>query len=91
MTAPGYVSGMTTTLTVAPERPLETEPDGFPSIDPPTPQPDGPGEPFPPRQPQPEPDPLPDRPPMPQPNPDPFPQPDKPPSPEPLPDPFPRI
>ena len=63
----------TMTMTVAPERP-DLAPDGFPSIDPPSPQPDGPpGEPFPPRQPQPEPDPLPDRPPMPEPPTDPFP------------------
>jgi periplasmic protein TonB len=76
-------------MTVAPERP-GTVPDGFPEIDPQGPQPDGPGDPFPPRQPQPEPDPLPDRPPMPEPA-GPFPQPDRPPMPEPEPEPFPRI
>ena len=62
----------TMTMTVAPERPA-TEPDGFPRIDPPDPQPDGPGDPFPPHEPQPEPDPLPDRPPMPEPPTEPFP------------------
>jgi hypothetical protein len=63
----------TATMTVAPER-SETAPDGFPPIDPPDPQPDGPGEPFPPHRPQPEPDPMPDRPPMPEPDPQPVPQ-----------------
>lgn len=77
----------TTTMTVAPERP-EVAPDGFPRIDPPDVEPEGP---FPPHQPQPQPDPLPDRPPMPEPSPDPFPQPDRPPMPEPSPEPFPRI
>jgi len=75
---------MNTTMTVAPERPDtrepllpppgHTAPDGFPRIDPLDPQPDGPGDPFPPHRPQPEPDPLPDRPPMPEPEPQPFPQ-----------------
>ena len=63
---------MTSTMTVAPERP-DSVPDGFPRIDPPDPQPDGPGKPFPPLDPEPAPDPLPDRPPMPEPQTDPFP------------------
>ena len=62
-----------TTSTIAPERP-EVALDGFPPIEPPGPQPDGPGDPFPPRKPEPEPDPLPDRPPMPTPDPQPIPQ-----------------
>ena len=64
---------MTPTQTVAPERP-DMAPDPFPRIDPPEPQPDGPGNPFPPREPFPEPDPLPDRPPMPEPDLGPIPQ-----------------
>ena len=70
---------MTSTMTVAPERP-DVAPDGFPTIDPLFPQPDRPDEPFPepdrpdqPFPPQPQPDPLPDRPPMPEPPTDPFP------------------
>jgi hypothetical protein len=62
---------ITSTMTVAPERP-DTAPDGFPTIDPLDPQPDGPGKPFPLPDPEPEPDPLPDRPPMPEPLTDPL-------------------
>ena len=63
----------TMTMTIAPERP-DVAPGGFPRVEPPDPQPDGPGGPFPPHEPQPGPDPLPDRPPMPEPPTEPLPQ-----------------